>query len=104
MKGYVKEPTMAEKFGYSLYAGLIYLIVAAPITYKTVRSVFNAISPALGNLISDAKGLATQGGLVVHAIVFTLIVFLSMILLDYFKDVEEGIFNMTPKKAIGVAL
>jgi len=86
MKGYVKKPTMAEKFGYSLYAGLIYLIVAAPITYQTVRAIFNAISPTLGNFISDARGLATQSGLLVHAIVFTLIVYLSMILADYFKN------------------
>ena len=76
---------MGEKWMYSIYAGIVFIIVASPMTYKFVHSIFNFISPRLGHIVSDARGLATGGGLIVHGIVFTLIVYFSMILADRFK-------------------
>jgi len=84
---YQEEPTWVDKLKYSFLSGLIFLIVASPITYRFVRSLFNLISPKLGDFVADARGLATGSGLLLHAFVFSLLVFLTMIVLG---NTDEG--------------
>lgn len=78
---YQKKPTWGEKLKYSFLSGLIFLIVASPLTYRFVRYLFNLISPNLGDFVANARGLATGSGLLLHAFVFSLLVFLTMIIL-----------------------
>jgi hypothetical protein len=77
---YQKPPSIEEKLGFSFLSGLIYLVVASPLTYRLMRYLFNIISPTLGNSIANASGLATRGGLLLHSFVFSMIVFLTMII------------------------
>lgn len=63
------NPSNADKWRYTLYTTVIFLIVVHPQTYRLVNHL-------LGNIvkISDKCGCPTMAGIVVHAIVFTLIV------------------------------
>lgn len=74
-----KPPTVEEQLGYSFLSGFIYLVVASPLTYRIMRSFFNMISPTLGNYVASASGLATRGGLLLHAFVFSIVVFFIML-------------------------
>jgi len=62
--------TNYEKWLYTLYTTIIFILVSNPFTYKLVNSI-------LGN-ISDKKGCPTPFGFIVHTIVFTLILRLIM--------------------------
>ena len=57
--------TNYEKWLYTLYTTIIFILVSNPFTYKLVNSI-------LGN-ICDKKGCPTPFGFIVHTIVFTLI-------------------------------
>lgn len=56
---------------YSFQSALLFFIVAHPQTYKFVKSI-------LGNWVASDSGLATTAGVLVHAIVYGLIVYLLM--------------------------
>lgn len=62
------KPTSQDKWRYTLYTTLIFLVVVAPFTYLLVNSV-------LGSLLKvcDKNGCPTTAGLMLHALVFTLI-------------------------------
>lgn len=62
--------TNLEKWLYTLYTTIVFILVSNPYTYKLVNSI-------LGN-ISDKKGCPTAFGFVVHTIVFMLILRLIM--------------------------
>ena len=62
--------TNSEKWLYTLYTTIVFILVSNPFTYKLVNSI-------LGN-ISDKKGCPTTFGFIVHTIVFTLILRLLM--------------------------
>lgn len=85
-----KPPSIGEQLGYSFLSGFIYLVVASPLTYRLMRSFFNMISPTLGNYIASASGLATKGGLLLHAFVFSMIVFLTMLIVG---NINEDFIN-----------
>jgi hypothetical protein len=57
--------TNSEKWLYTLYTTIIFILVSNPYTYKLVNSI-------LGN-ICDKKGCPTPFGFIIHTIVFTLI-------------------------------
>jgi hypothetical protein len=57
--------TNYEKWFYTLYTTIIFILVSNPFTYKLVNSL-------IGN-ISDKKGCPTTFGFIVHSVVFTLI-------------------------------
>jgi hypothetical protein len=59
-----------DKWRYTLWTTLVFLIVVNPYTYKFTQKMLGGI---LGN-ISNASGCPTNIGIVLHAIVFTLIV------------------------------
>lgn len=57
-----------DKWRYTLYTTVIFLIVVNPATFLLVNGL-------LGSLIKicDSKGCPTMNGILVHAVVFTLI-------------------------------
>ena len=62
--------TNYEKWLYTLYTTIIFILVSNPLTYKFVNSI-------VGN-ISTKKGCPTLFGFIIHTIVFTLILRLVM--------------------------
>jgi hypothetical protein len=85
-----KPPSIEEKLGYSFLSGLIYIVIASPLTYRLMRSFFNIISPTLGNYIANASGLATIGGLILHTLLFSMVVFFIMIVIG---NINEDFIN-----------
>jgi len=65
-----KKPTSMDKWRYSFYTLLIFIIVINPITYKLV----NGLLMSVFGKIADGKGCPTMMGLVIHSIVFLLLV------------------------------
>lgn len=65
-----KEPSSMDKWRYSFYTLLIFIIVINPITYKLV----NGLLMSVFGKIADGKGCPTLMGLVIHSIVFLLLV------------------------------
>jgi hypothetical protein len=63
-----EKVTGADKWRYTLYTTVLFLIIVNPMTYKLVNML-------LGSLVKicDSKGCPTMLGIVVHAIVFTLL-------------------------------
>jgi len=70
-------PSSQKKWQISLFAGLIFLLVAAPFTYKTTQSAFEFVQSKTGILpcvaLTDESG-PTSTGLIVHSAVFVLAV------------------------------
>lgn len=64
------SPDPMDKWRYTLWTTLVFLIVVNPYTYKFTQKMLGGI---LGN-ISTASGCPTTMGIGLHAIVFTLIV------------------------------
>ena len=62
------HPTSSDKWRYTIYTTILFLIIVSPFTYLIVNSI-------LGSLIKicDKKGCPTTVGIFVHAIVFTLL-------------------------------
>ena len=67
------EPTDTDKWRWTIYTTILFLIVVNPMTYKLVQKL-------LGNVvkIADASGCPTMNGILVHAGVFTLLLKLMM--------------------------
>lgn len=67
-KDHDEKPSNDDKWRYTIYTTIIFLFIVHPMTYKLVNSL-------LGSLIKicDSKGCPTNAGIIVHAIVFTLI-------------------------------
>lgn len=61
-------PVSADKWRYTLYTTIIFLLVVNPCTYKFVQF-------CLGRFVKIANkdGCPTLAGIIIHAIVFTLI-------------------------------
>jgi|TARA_B000000557_G_C20502812_1_gene328704 hypothetical protein len=58
-----------DKWKYSIYSAIVFLIISSPYTYMLVNSM-------LGSLVSISKptGCPTTVGLLLHAVVFMLII------------------------------
>jgi hypothetical protein len=69
-----KYYTNTDKWRVSLLAGLIFLLVSAPMLYRLVH---NLLKP-LGVDVADTTGCPTTTGLLLHTAVFVLIVRLMM--------------------------
>jgi len=67
-------PSSTKKWSISIYSAFLFLLVVNPFTYKVTQSIFGGV---LGK-IADANGNPTMVGILLHAIVFLLIVRLSM--------------------------
>lgn len=70
--------TQEQKILYSLKNGLLFLLISLPATYKLT----NMLGSRIGYPYIDANGCPTMAGILVHTLVFTLVVYLSMYLMD----------------------
>ena len=64
-----QKPKTHDKWRYTLYTTIIFLIVVNPYTYKLTNKLFSKL---LGT-IASTTGCPTTTGIVLHAVVFTLI-------------------------------
>lgn len=62
--------TSADKWRYSLYSALVFLVLSLPLTYKATSMLYGGIR--------TQTGAPSYIGVVLHAIVFLLIVRLMM--------------------------
>ena len=69
-----KKPTSREKWIISIMSGLLFLVIASPFLFSTV----NQLTSMVGLKIADARGCPNLIGLLLHALVFTLIARLMM--------------------------
>ena len=60
-----------QKLKAALVAGLIFIVVSAPYTYKLV----NSLTSKVGLKVSMPDGCATTQGLLVHALVFVVVTY-----------------------------
>jgi hypothetical protein len=64
-----KKPNNADKWRYTLMTTVLFLIIVNPYTYKLVQGLLGGLCK-----IADPKtGCPTMCGILVHAVVFTLI-------------------------------
>lgn len=66
----------SKKWQASLLAGILFLIISAPLLYRFVDGLVKRVNPNLS--ICDEKGCPTNLGLVLHAVVFVLLTRLLM--------------------------
>ena len=70
-KNETKRPTNAEKWYYTIITTVIFLFVTNPLTYVFVNGTVGRL---IGKKISSVSGCPTMFGMILHAIVFTLVV------------------------------
>ena len=70
-------PSNMDKWRYTLYTTILFLIIVNPMTYKLVNGLLGSIFGS----IADSKGCPSMMGILVHATVFTL-------LLRYMMDLD----------------
>ena len=58
-----------DKWRYTLYTTFVFLLVVNPLTYKLTNQLFSK----LFGKIASSNGCPTMGGILLHAIVFTLV-------------------------------
>lgn len=66
----VREPTNLEKWKYTLITTFIFLVISNPVTYVFVNATVGRL---LRRKISSSTGCPTIFGMIVHAVVFTII-------------------------------
>ena len=69
-----EQPGQYDKWRYTLYTTVIFLLVVNPYTYKLTNKLFSKL---LGP-IANASGCPTMVGIILHAVVFTLLLRLLM--------------------------
>jgi hypothetical protein len=72
--------TSDDKWKYSVIAGILFFIIANPTVYKFMDQLVNAVSANMFGRIAGAAGCPTMMGLIVHAVVYTLLI---RALMDY---------------------
>jgi hypothetical protein len=82
-----KKPSFTDKIWYSFLAGLLFLIVANPVTFKILRNaVGHVFGKGKGSYFADDRGCATSAGLLVHTGVFTVLIFLLMLVTEAINE------------------
>jgi hypothetical protein len=66
----------SKKWKISLLAGILFLIISAPLLYKLVDGLLKKIRPELS--VCDEHGCPTPLGLAIHAVVFVILTRLLM--------------------------
>jgi len=61
-----KEPTDDDKWRYTLYTALLFLIIVNPFTYQLTNYVFKSLFK-----VSASNGCPTMYGILLHSVVFT---------------------------------
>jgi len=64
------KPTSLDKWRYSFYTLLVFILVVNPFTYK----IINSILVKMFGKIAEIKGCPNMLGLLTHSIIFLLIV------------------------------
>ena len=64
---------MASKLQISLFAGLLFYVVANPVTYEIVNALFSAVGLRIA-----VSGKPTGTGLLLHSIVYAAVTYLLM--------------------------
>ena len=64
-----KSSKNADKWRYTLYTTFVFLLVVNPFTYQLTNQLFSKIF----GKIASSNGCPTMGGILLHAIVFTLV-------------------------------
>lgn len=59
------EPTDMDKWRWSFFTAILFLIIVNPMTYKFVQKLLGGFVK-----IADASGCPTTNGILVHALVF----------------------------------
>ena len=72
-----QRPSVGDKWRYTLYTTLVFLLVVNPFTYQLTNQLFSKIF----GRIASSNGCPTMGGIFLHAIVFTLV-------LRYMMDID----------------
>lgn len=63
-----RKPTNEDKWRWTLYTTVLFLIVVNPLTYKLVNALLGMFIK-----IADSKGCPSMFGILIHAFVFTLL-------------------------------
>lgn len=63
-----EKPESSDKWRYTLYTTILFLIVSCPYVYLLVNAILSGLVK-----ICDKKGCPTHAGLLVHAVGFTLL-------------------------------
>lgn len=69
------KPQSADKWRYTLITSVLFLIVVNPMTYKLTNSLFSKL---LGSIANPSSGCPSMVGILLHAVVFTLLLRLLM--------------------------
>jgi len=64
-----QKPSNGDKWRYTLYTTLIFLLVVNPFTYQLTNQLFSK----LFGKIASSNGCPTMGGILLHAVVFTIV-------------------------------
>lgn len=67
-------PSNLQKWEISIFSGLLFLLIANPITFRLV----NSLTKLIGFQICNAAGCPNTAGIILHTVVFILLVRLSM--------------------------
>tara|TARA_B100000401_G_C52791606_1_gene713688 strand:+ start:727 stop:972 length:246 start_codon:yes stop_codon:yes gene_type:complete len=62
--------TNQDKWRYTLMTTVLFLIIVNPATYKITNGIFGKL---IGQLANPSSGCPTSKGIMVHAVVFTLL-------------------------------
>jgi hypothetical protein len=65
-----KGKSNQDKWRYTLMTTVLFLIIVNPATYKITNSLFGKL---LGKIANPSTGCPTSTGIVLHAVVFTLL-------------------------------
>ena len=64
-----QKPNVGAKWRYTLYTTVVFLLVVNPFTYQLTNQLFSKIF----GKIASSNGCPTMGGILLHAVVFTLV-------------------------------
>ena len=68
-----KKDNAVTKLGYSAIVGALFFVLALPFTFQQLSKLFGRSHVYIGE-----NGVPTVTGVIIHAVIFTLIVFLIM--------------------------
>ena len=80
-----KEVTPLMKLGFSAIGMVVFIVLSLPWTYDHVNNLFGASK----HIITTVEGVPTLKGVVVHALVYLIIIFLIMEPWKKSKSCEE---------------
>ena len=69
------KPQSVDKWRYTLITSVLFLIVVNPMTYKLTNNLFSKL---LGSIANPSSGCPSMVGILLHAVVFTLLLRLLM--------------------------